>query len=474
VSQPQTVLPFKVQVVPQNDSVTGRAGLPLVVEALRAFGMDEVIKSKLQVHERAGGFPETELLEAIVLLLASGGDCVADINVLAADHGLCRLLNRTLPSSDALFDFLYAFHSDELIENAKAERKPDQKAYIPKENAALGALGSVNEELVRRVATRRRATVATLDHDATIQECHKREALAHYKGGRGYQPSAMVWAELGLALVDEYRDGNVPAGMSNLPLIKRGFAALPAGVEQRFFRADSACYEEPVLKWLAHRDRAAEPGGPIGFAISADMTPELHEVCKAVPEAEWGLFEERVDETVSWAEVELTPGDWPKDATPLRYVALRIRKRQGELFANGSDTRHLAVVANLSGTKNGEAVVRWHRQKAGTIELMHDVSKNELGAGVPPSGKFGANAAWYRLSLMTLNVLTGLKLHALPKAMEKARPKRLRFSVFQIAGRIVSHADQLIVRVGEEAERIAGLLVARARLAELRPLFAAT
>lgn len=467
----QSLFPFTVEIIPANDKVTGRAGLPLVVETLRAFGMKKVIKREVKIRKRASGYSETELVEDSLLLLAGGGDCVADIDVLGADGGLCRMLGREMPSQDALFEFLYAFHDDELIEKAKESRKPDQTAYIPGENAALQGLGRVNEEFVRRVWRPIGCTEATLDHDATIQESHKREALAHYKGGRGYQPSAMLWAELGLAIADEYRDGNVPAGMSNLPLIKRGFAALPDAVKKRYFRADSACYEAPVLKWLANPKREAGPAGYIGFAISADMTEDLRKVCKAVPGSEWKLFEDRVDETVEWAEVEFTPGDWPKDSWPLRYVALKIHKKQGELFASGFDTKYLAVVSNREEEMNGEQIVRWHRKKAGTIELLHDVSKNELGAAVPPSGKFGANAAWYRLNLLTLNVLAAMKLHVLPAELKTARPKRLRYTVFTLAGKLSTHADRLLVHIGEQAEKLAGLIAARAKLAALGPLF---
>ena len=147
-----TQLAFKVEVVPADDGVTGRAGLPLVVEAMRAFGVEEIIKRVLKIRRRSGGFPEAEMVEDGVMLLASGGECVADIAVLGADHGLCRLLGCEMPSQDAFFDFLYAFHSDKLIEEAKVARKPDQKAYIPKENAALAGLGTVCEETMRRIA----------------------------------------------------------------------------------------------------------------------------------------------------------------------------------------------------------------------------------------------------------------------------------------------------------------------------------
>jgi hypothetical protein len=91
---------------------------------------------------------------------------------------------------------------------------------------------------------------------------------------------------------------------------------------------------------------------------------------------------------------------------------------------------------------------------------VHDVTKNELGAAIPPCGRFGANAAWYRLSLLTYNVLSAMKSLVLPPHLSAARPKRLRFTVFTLAGR-------LLVRVGAEAERLAGLIAARIRLALL-------
>ena len=462
----QAVLPYGVEVTEEAEAVTARSGLPLVVETMRALGLSGTIAEAVKVRERESGYSETEKVEALVLLLASGGECLDDLNVLKADRGLCRLLGRELPSADTLRNFLYAFHDEALLEQAREQRPVGQVAYIPEENAALRGLRRVNVELVHRVAVAGKGTRATLDHDATIQESHKQEALAHYKGGRGYQPAAIYWVEQDLVVADEYRDGNVAAGMENLRLIQRGFLSLPPTVSEYYFRADSACYDEPVLKWLADPERREGPKGPIGFSISADMTEALRAVCERVPEEGWKLLEERAEETVSVAELEFTPGDWPREAWPLRYVALRIRKKQGLLFASGYDRKYLAVVSNRRELPAAE-LIRWHWGKAGTIELVHDVTKNELGARVPPCSRFGANAAWYRLSLLTYNVLSAMKSLALPANLSTARPKRLRFVLFTLAGRIISHAGQLVVRVSQEAERIAGLIGARARLAAL-------
>ena len=88
------------------------------------------------------------------------------------------------------------------------------------------------------------------------------------------------------------------------------------------------------------------------------------------------------------------------------------------------------------------------------------------GVATPePCGRFGANAAWYRPSLLTYNVLSAMKWLALPPSMETARPKRMRFSLFSLAGRITSHAGKLVLRIGREAEALAGLVAARIRIA---------
>ena len=144
-----------------------------------------------------------------------------------------------------------------------------------------------------------------------------------------------------------------------------------------------------------------------------------------------------------------------RDSQPLRCVAIRIRKKQGELFEDGSRVQHFAVLSNrweLAAAR----LIEWHREKAGTIELAHGVIKNELGGGVLPSKYFGANAAWSRLvGMISHNVLTALKRLALPAELVTARPKRLRFLILNTPGRLVHHARRLILRLAKAAEWIA-------------------
>jgi hypothetical protein len=142
-----------------------------------------------------------------------------------------------------------------------------------------------------------------------------------------------------------------------------------------------------------------------------------------------------------------------KDQPPYRYVAIRVRQTQGRLFGDGAEVKHCAVVSN-DWERDGQALREWQRGKAGTVEHVNRVLKDELAAGVYPSGKFGANAAWLRLQVLTLNRLELLKAAGLDPALRQARPKRLRFAVFTQFGRVVDHARLRIIRVATAALRV--------------------
>ena len=105
--------------------------------------------------------------------------------------------------------------------------------------------------------------------------------------------------------------------------------------------------------------------------------------------------------------------------------------------------------------------------KAGTTPLLHDITKNELGAGVLPSGKFGANAAWFRLALLTHNVLVAMKRLVLPPDLKDARSLRLRFRVFAIAARVVHHARAIAARIAARVLEVVDVIAGRRRVAEL-------
>lgn len=462
-SPTESPLLFEIDPQPLPEAVTAMAGVPLVVQAFRSLALPDSVRQHVQIKERQRGYDEATYVESFVILNAVGGECLDDFQRLREDAGLSELVGHELPSPEAARNFLYAFHEEAKIEAAKQRRAPGEIAYIPEESEALQGLAGVNRDLVQRLGQRcAEQRIATVDQDATIIESRKQEALRTYEGERGYQPMVAVWAEMDVVLADEFRDGNVPAQMEPLPVAKAAFAALPKTVKEYYFRGDSACHESGLLNWLRNEKREGGPEGFLGFAVSARMSEALHAAILRVPEKAWETYGvAHAREIRECAEVSFVPGEKSehRDTQPLRYVAIRIRNRQNELFEDGGKVKHFAIVSNIGEWKAGR-LIQWHREKAGTIEGVHDVVKNELAGGVLPCKYFGANAAWLRLALLAHNVLTALKRLALPAEMLSARPKRLRFLLLNTPGRLVHHARRVLLRLASSMERIAVYLEA--------------
>jgi DDE family transposase len=439
---------FEIDDEPLEECITAWGGVPLLVRAARSLDVPGLVQRHVQIKQRERGFDEATYIESFVVLNGVGGDCIEDFEQLREDVGLKEMLGHEVPSAEAARKFLYQFHDEGKIEQAQQELAAGQVSYIPAESAALAGLGRVNEEVVRELGRRSGEKIATIDLDGTIIESCKREAKLTYEGTSGYQPLLALWAELNVVVAEEFRDGNVPGLQAPLPVTRRAFQALPKGMKEFYFRGDSACDEDQLLTWLRDKERKDGPQGLIGFAVSARMNAALHQEVVATPEAKWQLYQEDSTTIKECAEVDYVAEESPENRyrEPLRYVALRIRRKQGELFADGSKVKHFAVVSNL-WEWTVKKLLQWHREKAGSIEAAHDVIKNELAGGVMPCGRFGANAAWLRLAVLTYNLLTALKRLALPPELLTARPKRLRFLVFNTPGKLVHHARRTLLRL---------------------------
>jgi hypothetical protein len=409
------------------------------------------------LKQRQRGFDEATYVESFLVLNALGGDCLEDFDRLREDAGLAEMLGHEMPSPEAARKFLYQFHDESRIEAAQRELAVGQVSYIPSESEALRGLAQVNQDVVQAIGRRcAEQKIATIDVDATVIESWKREAKPVYQGGTGYQPVLALWAEMDLAVADEFRDGNVGAQMELLGVTKRAFATLPETVEERCFRGDSACYEQTLMKWLRNRQREDGPAGFLGFAISARMSESLRDKLRMVPEVGWQPYREDPQVTCEYAELPWDPMERKAGEVldPVRYLVIRVRQRQGGLFEDGTLTKHFAVVTNRFDF-NGKRLLEWHREKAGSIEALHHALKNELAAGVMPCARFGANAAWLRLAVITHNVLTGLKRVALKPDYLRARPKRLRFQIFCSPGKLIHHARNVLAKVQRRAAELA-------------------
>jgi hypothetical protein len=207
----QQALGFSDEEGHADQAITGMAGIPLLVQAFRSLGLAASVLRKVSIKQRQRGFDEASYVESFVILNATGGGCLDDFARLRQD-AVSELIGHELPSPEAARKFLYQFHEEERIEEARKQLGPGKSSNIVEEGRALRGLGQVNTDLVRELAQRREEQkIATMDVDSTVIESWKQEAHATYQGGRGYQPLLALWAEMNLILADEFRDGNVPA-----------------------------------------------------------------------------------------------------------------------------------------------------------------------------------------------------------------------------------------------------------------------
>lgn len=207
---------------------------------------------------------------------------------------------------------------------------------------------------------------------------NKTEAMPTYLGHDGYQPLINYWADEDIILADEFRDGNVPASYDCYTSLYRSVEMLPQSVREVRFRADSAACNYKFIDRLEQGFKIRGRHIRVYYAISCDMTEALKREIERLDEGAWrplrkitekGLEEGRKE----WAEVEYIPS---KGKGTYCYLAIRVRPAQGELFADGNRYHYHAVVTNMWHW-DGERLLRWHRERCGTVEKVHDVLKTE-------------------------------------------------------------------------------------------------
>jgi len=462
--------PFALDPVPLQGCLTARAGAALTTRIFRSMNLPALCDANLPAHRRTRtGYSPAQFVETICTGLLLGIERLEDLEALRLDDGLSRVVGYRAPSARATRDFLEKFHDESLVEQARQQaHQSDLIAFIPQANPMHQGLERLLVGSARKCADQGepKLTRATVDADATVVESWKQSATFAYTGVKGYQPMVAMWAEADAVLSAEFRDGNVPARYRPANCVKAAFRALPSTVRTFGFRGDSACYEDELLGWLRDEQRQDGPKGPIEFAVSAVMSPELRASCQKLPEARWTTFGVEDDGVLrQWAELDFVPSDTyeKKDSRPLRYVGIRIVQPQGELFEDGSRYKHLAICTNR--TLPAEQLIAWHRAKAGTIEHVHDELKNGLAAAAMPSKYFGANAAWFLVNCIAYNLASALRAAAPDADLRTARIKRLRFQLLNVTGRIVRDRRKIRLRLAAPREGIASFIALFERFA---------
>jgi hypothetical protein len=492
----QGVLPYSFESAGATRKATARAGLCPYLELACVVGLLKSVRDNVRVCTGEQGYTAEQIVMALISLNLAGGECVDDLQILESDDGFGRVFRmaeryhlsreerrrfdkrfrkgrkRNIPSPSVVFRFLAEFHDAEQEKLRKAG-----EAFIPKANEALLGLMKVNADLIAFMQGRQPAKTVTLDMDATIVQTYKRDALYSYKGDKSYQPHNVYWAEHEMLLYSEFRDGNVPAGFEQLRVLQEALEHVPAGVDKAMLRSDTAAYQHDLLRYCASGTN--KRFGVIEFAVGCDVTAEFRRTVAQVPEENWKPLRNDVDGAWidtgrEWAEVPLYVPDAickSKRDPDYRYLATREVLKQQPLPELGGEHAQLSLpfkpvtmgapdsrqaykvfgaVTNLGWS--GDKVLRWLYQRCGKSEEVHSIQKEDLAGGQLPSGDFGENAAWWWIMILAFNLNTLMKRLVLGDGWTHRRMKALRFHLIDVAGTLLNHAGQFVMKLNATAD----------------------
>jgi len=479
----QRTLPFQYEVEKKSGGMTALAGLPTYLELGYVMGLSKAIENRLKVRSGDQGWSDCETVMALILLNLADGQGMSDLDILEGDEGFCRVLResvgfgkprqerralsnrlrkepkRSVPSPSSASRFLYHFHDPE-----QEKLREAGTSFIPVPNDYMRAVMQVNGDFVGSVQRRSPQEIATLDLDATLVETNKKEALYCYKGHKAYQPLQVYWAEQGLILHSEFRDGNVWAGTDNLRVLQEGAALLPAGVVKVYLRSDTAAYQHEVMRYCADPNKPRF--GVIEFAIGAKVSASFKQAVGDVEESEWRRLYRKtekglVDTGQEYAEVCFVPEDLArkKDGPVFRYLSIREVLEQPALpeldeqislpfpTMNFGSVKHKVFGIVTNRDIPGDELIWWYRERCGKSEEAHSVMKEDLAGGRLPSGYFGVNAAWWHIMILALNLNSAMKRLVLGETWVGKRMKAIRFWLIKLPGRVLRRARILRVRL---------------------------
>jgi hypothetical protein len=420
----QTVFGFKLERT--DETLTAHGGLALLAEFNHGLGLCALVDRYVPGPGSNRGYAPSVFVDRLILMLQAGGRSLEDLRELRREAALMRLLDRAaLPDPDTLGDWL--------------RRRGDPQMG----HAGLVGLGQVRDVLNARLLRRDGHETYTLDVDATLIEGEKRDAHWSYQGVRGYMPLLGFLFETPLCLVDEFREGNVSPGAGHLAFYRACNARLPVGKRLARYRADSASYQAALINELE--------ADQVRWAITADQDVAVKAVIAGLPPAAWQEPEPGCGYQVAEAVHTMNA-----TKAAFRLSIKREERPQGDLFEKATGPYAYHVVASNWGEKEKSAheVLGWHNQR-GQAENFNKELKNGLGLEQMPCGDSGANAVFFRIGVLAYNLFLGFKRLACPAAWASQTIATVRWKLGQVAGRILRHAGQVIVRLVLDAEALA-------------------
>ena len=407
---------FTVEVTSDGDGLVSHAGSALLAQMADKLGLTRALSQRLAgIKQRRRGHDPGRVIRDLAVMLADGGECVSDLGAVR--------------DQEALFG---AVASD-----STAFRVIDRIATEP---GLLDALRSAHARARERFWKLHGAPESlTIDVDATLITAHseKERTAGNYKGGYGFHPLAAYADETREALGALLRPGNAGANTAadHKTVLDLALEQIPTahieGVEI-LVRADSAGATHELLDYCSQ--------ARMRFSVGYELTEPVRAAILQIPEEAWiaALDQDgsvRQNGQVAEITENVNLSCWPEGS---RLIVRRERPHPGAQlsFSDHDGYRFQAILTDQPDRDIALLECR-HREHAHVEDRIRD--DKDTGLSKFPFKEFKLNEVWLEVVMLAHNLIVWTQALLLDGELAKAEPKRLRYRLLHVAGRLAFH-----------------------------------
>jgi len=426
---PQSVLDFTIEST--DERLTPRAGQIVFGEYLKAIGFEKLCNTHLPHPGSNRGYTPFTFIQPLVQMLHSGGRSLEDIRSIASDKALREILKMPkVPTADTIGKWL-------------------------KRHGLMGIYGieQINRKLLKRYLKKIKESLV-LDIDATIMQSYKSTAENTYKMFPGFSPM-IGHINGGYVIHSEFRSGNIAPADHNLDFVKRCICQLPEGERLSYLRADSASYQHALFDYCEQNHITYT----IGARLDSSVVENINQITQwerlDEKEGKYHHLKEEVAEfwhTMNEGKCAFRIVVVRKQVTPI-FPELESLLSEEEKMAYMYE-RYSVIATNADPKEmSAQDVVRFYRKRGDTSENRIKELKGGFNLNHLPSSDFISNAFYFQIGILAYNLFILFK-ETLKQSWQRHTIQTIRYKLYNIAGKVIRHARQTILKVNREFAEI--------------------